>query len=216
MAAISKEQWHVMTGKEKAEYVWEYYKYPIIIGAFILIMLVYWVVGLIGRKDHVVGVLMIDTTGNAVEVDFSDFLLQNGKNPNKEDVNLNDSLVFIDAPEEMMNNYNKSEMLVAWLMDDDYDIMFGTEANFADYLDQGACIDLREALPEDLYAEVEDQIVFNDPDDESSYPCAILLKDNAWLNKNGYYSGDCLVGLLGHSEHPEMGIAFLRYILDNQ
>ena len=77
MDGMNKEKWQAMDKKKKAQYVWDYYKWPILIVIVILIVAVDMIYISITKKDPVMTVAMfnmVPENPNSTDSDFGEFL----------------------------------------------------------------------------------------------------------------------------------------------
>jgi hypothetical protein len=95
------------------------------------------------------------------------------------------------------------------------DLFFGTGDTFLDYANEGACLDLRTYISDDVLEKYKDHLIYSTDDGESeSYPCAIELTDNAWIKKYGIYDGTCYFGVFSRSEQKDYYTRFADFLLN--
>ena len=74
-------------------------------------------------------------------------------------------------------------------------------------------MDLRTYVSDDVLEKYKDHLIYSTDDGESeSYPCAIELTDNQWIQKYGIY--DCYFGVFSRSEQKDYYTKFADFLLN--
>ncbi len=106
------------------------------------------------------------------------------------------------------------ERLMALVMTNSMDLFISGDDVFDRYNQQEWFCDLREVLPEDLYQTCEEEgvLVYR-----NGVPVGVSLKDNERFNRYYVYIGsgneDIVAGIVYTGAHKEMGVNFLRFIM---
>lgn len=211
-----KVNWEKMSKAEKKDYIWDYYRYHIIIGVLVIFCLISVVINRLTYKEPLLNVLMLNYAGEEdVSLSgFTSFLENYGYENFDEAVTCNTSLYFLDNAGTEYQDYQTKEALYAWISAGEYDVFFGTGDLFLQIVDEGVLINLTEFLSEDLLAKYEGNLIYSDEDDTvEPYPCALQLKENGWLNEYQYYD-ECYFGIIYNGPSTETAKEFAEYILE--
>lgn len=212
-----KTDFKALSRKAKVQYIWDYYKWHILVAICVLALLIYTIVHFITYKESVLNVIMVDCYNN-LENDtagFDDFFQKEGFDSGKEQVTVTTSLTTmmddIDATD--LSDYDS---LTLRLTAGGEDLILSKEDVYMQYAAQGCMTDLTELLPQDLLEQYKDQLIYvTDSETGASYPCGVCLtKDNAWLSQYDYYEDECYFGILTKAEHADTALAFLEYVLE--
>ncbi|MCQ2539693.1 MAG: hypothetical protein MJ114_04510 [Acetatifactor sp.] len=135
--------------KVKLIYFWDYYKWPVIIAAIVLIVAIYQINFWINRKTPVFHAALINTA--EIEVNFADdahmseFMDYIGIDRDKEETFFDTS---ISIGKDQNSDYENAQKLVVWLAAAELDVMAGDINVLLRYGYQGDYMDLRNVLRE--------------------------------------------------------------------
>lgn len=232
MDGMNKEKWQAMDKKKKAQYVWDYYKWPILIVIVILIVAVDMIYISITKKDPVMTVAMfnmVPENPNSTDSDFGEFLDTYGyENFDGAVSNYNSFYIYEESENPELHDkyyFAHGENLINMLYAQAIDVVFGRGQYFEILADGKAFMDLRTLLSAETLEKFADSLVYCDPVPPEGYepeegeevfepyPCAIMLKDNAWVKENGCYMTGCFIAVPMQSEVKQVTLDFLEYIL---
>lgn len=208
-----KTDFKALSNKTKAQYVWDYYKWPIVITVAIVSFVIYMIYHYATYREPFLNVIMINCNDSiSANADgFDEFLTEYGYDPKESPVFLSSSLHFSEGEYSM--SYNDYQVLTMMIAAGDQDLFFGTGDVFTDYAEQGALIDLSTVLPAELLEQYKDSLLYStDGGEVASYPCAIELTDNTWLKKNNYYD-TCYFGIFYQNHNLEASVQFAEFLL---
>lgn len=207
-----KPDFKAMSTKTKAGYIWDYYKWPIILTILGICIVISFIYNRITYREPVLNVLMINCNDMVANDDsgFDEFLTAYGYDPAESPASLNASLYFPE--DDYSQSYNEFQVLSTLIAAGGEDVFFGRGEIYLNYVEQGAFQDLSELLSPELLARYEDQLLYADDEDGNSYPCAVTLTDNEWLRKNNYYDS-CYFGILYRGSNPETAVQFAEFLL---
>lgn len=210
-----KTDFKALSGKAKAGYIWDYYKWHIIVAAALAAFVFYLIHHYATYREPILNVIMINCN-DSITADasgFDEFLTDYGYNTKNQPVSLTSSLRFSDSEYSM--SYNDTQVLTMLIAAGGQDLFFGTGDVFLEYADQGALIDLSTILSEELLEKYKDHLIYStDGGEAASYPCAIELIDNEWVKKNHYYD-TCYFGIFYQSEHLDTALQFAEFLLND-
>lgn len=209
-----KTDFKALSSKAKVQYIWDYYKWPILAVIVAVIFVIYLIYHYVTYRDPLLNVIMINCNDSisADDSGFDEFLTKYGYDPDDFPVSLSSSLQFSDG--EYSLSYNDSQALTLMIAAGGQDLFFGTGDVYLDYADQGALIDLSTVLSEDLLERYKDSLIYSTDDGQvDAYPCAIELTDNAWVKKYNYYD-TCYFGIFYQNENLDAAVQFAEFLLN--
>lgn len=219
MSGMNKEKWKAMTPAQKREHIWEYYKVPIILVAFLVFMGSWFIYERSKYVEPVMKVVMTNMTNpRQDDTCFHEFLKTNGYEVYAGAVQMDQSLFFYDEPEDVqqMQATNASyETLFAIFSMSQHEIMFGAPSIYETCASQGALTDLSEVLPAELLEKHKDRLYYTDEGGfTTSYPCGVKVAGNSWIAASGFNNVG-YVGIMGTTDDLEMAVNFMVYFLEH-
>lgn len=209
---------------QKLEHIWTYYRVPIIAAVLGIILLVSLVQTLSNDTQPLLNVIMVDSNANAHgdAAPFDAFLKDIGAEPYEGAVSLNTNISFYSEEElerlgemernqAVLDNYDKEQMLFTLMAAGNGDVFFGKGEIFMSYARQGMLRNLEEVLSPELLEAYKEKLIYVE-EEGVSYPCAVSLSHNPWLEENGYYT-ECCFGLLHLGKNPETAARFAEFLL---
>lgn len=223
-----------MTNKQRAEYIWHYYKWYII-GTIIGIACLVSIVSEIVKNTRPVYLfaefvnsnMAFDTTGSTIE---EDFIKEYNINTNKTPLAFDFNTVLQDSALDNTTNYANQMRVMAEYTAKQLDIVCGPESIVAGDIDAGAYANFEEVLPEDLLAEIKSKGYdlwtyteaadpdFNTP--EKTYIAGFYIDTCPYLNNQGLAGlytvndGDRpIITIAVNTQHLDHAIEFIRMII---
>lgn len=210
-----KEAFKALSVGGKIQYIWNYYRAHIIVGAIIIAFVGYLIYHYATFKDTVLDILMVNSDlqyENLEDDGLGEFKGLIGFDEKKQDIILDKSLAYSDN-QEQANIYDVQATTIKMSVDGN-DVCFSDEYAFNAYAKDGAFLDLREYLTEDEMASIQDNIAYaTDEVTGEKVPCGIHLVDHPWLQKTSYYQNDAYVGIMINNDDLDTATAFIRYLL---
>ncbi len=214
MDGMNKEKWLAMTPQQKREHIWEYYKLPIVGGIITLLVLGWLLHGWLTYREPVLDVIVTNSQEYLEQEMFHEFLEEKGYEIYKGAVVIQQNMMFDrDNPEMMETNYNSMNTLNALLSSATQDILFTNADIFGACAVQGALMDLRQILTEEMFETYESLILYvQDEDTLEEYPCGIKVDGNPWVQEHiKDYKG--YVGIPRYADDVQQAKEFLLYLL---
>lgn len=208
-----KQKWAEMDRRERWEYFKDYYRKKVIwgiIGVIAVCSLVYSIFG--PSVEQVLYVAVIndywgDAAQRALEDDL-EMILET--DPKWEEVYVDDTYFFSDNSSDA---YSYVQKLAAFIFAGDVDLLVSDEPQYEVYATQDYFLDLEEVLPADLYAEVQEYLVYyTSESDGVSRPVGIRLGESSVFRSLGGYQEDPVMGILANSEYVDHAIAMIRHL----
>ena len=218
-----------MKTKERFSYIWDYYKWVIILGVVALIVVLNIVRAFGSRKETALYVLAVNADANAVggkpEELFTDFLTEHGFDPDKEEVLVNTGITYLEGT--AANEVYAMQAIVTILGSGAADVCLMDEDLFVQEASLGAFVPVQFYLTEEEMDRYADRIVWveADPDIE---PIAEAGEDSAkgtlyargirltegMIRESGLYGNiDPIVGIAYASEKKELASELVHELL---
>lgn len=211
-----KTNFRTLSKKQKIEYIWDYYKWHIIVVVAILAAIGSLIHHYATYKETVLDVIMINSNYTFTNEtpgleDYYDIIQLK---PKTEKVSVDASLTFSES-DAYSTNYYSDQTLSLRLSVGGSDILFSNESVFTQYASLHCFTDLTTVLTEEELAEWADLLVYvTEEETNYEYPCGILLPKENWSTINGYYSDSEYLSISCCAENLDNAVAFLRYVLN--
>lgn len=201
-----------LSPRAKIEFIWDYYRWHILIALFLIVIGISALYNAISYREPLLNITMIDCNINHNHSDeaFAGFFDAYGYESFDNAILLEDNIRFnIDTE----NTYASSQRLMCILAAGETDIFFWTGEELDGFIEDGILLDLTQILPDDLLETHNDELIYTtDNNTGKSYPCALTLEGNKWINDNKYYT-DCKIGISCRSDHLEVIKEFCVFLL---
>lgn len=210
----AKPKFKEMNTKKKIEYIWDYYKVIILCSIFAIYAIGSAIYNHVTEKECLLKLIMIN--GNipydgAIFAD--DFLQEQDLKPDTQEIVVS-SIGLGLTNETYQEDFNTTQALIVRLTSGNIDIMSAPSDIYKDYAKEGYYSNLNDIFTPDELARYEDLLVFTtDSVTNETYPCGFDLSNSRWIDKYGYYSGDCQFGIIYNCTHTELAKEFLLFIL---
>ena len=207
-----------LKGKARIEYIWDYYKLPILAVICVIAFIIYMIVHFVTYKETALEIFMVNTTNqNTEEVAAStdEFFQQEGLSGKDEEIFIDTSILFSEDMGDSTNYYSNRSLTVKFAVGGG-DILFAPDYVFNNYAGSGAMMPLTDVLTDDELEQYKDILVYTTEEESGeTYPCGVALTDNEWLLTHHFYpEGETLyLGIGYNSKSPETARNFFHYIL---
>lgn len=211
-----KTDFKSLSAKAKIEYIWDYYRWHIIITVGVIIAVTSTIHYYAAYQENVMNIVIVNAADPQQEaaLGLDEFYELAGLNPADGEIYIDTSLVYSLDADDAMYYYNEQTLLVRFAAGD-MDVFIAPQQVFERYADNGYLADLSTLLSEEDVAKYADLFAYGtDLDTNTSIPCGIILEDNSWLTENHYYDGTCCIGITANTESPELALEFLQYIME--
>ena len=154
------------TTKQKISYIWDYYKWHILIPIILVVAVTSWIVNMITAPDIILnGVLMniykMDSSFSSEEL-VNGFYDTHGIDSKEEEINLNMNLYFNAT--STTDSYQTLQVLMAWHSADSLDFITADLPTMTELTYRGYFSDLRELLSDDQLTMYEPYFLYIDQD----------------------------------------------------
>ncbi len=216
-----------MSPKERAIYIWDYYKWFLIIGIIAIIAVISIARHFLTQKESVLYVVLANADSLSAEGDgkelFSDFLEREGFDPKKKEIEVNQSISYLSG--QSMSDIYGMQALTTILGSGTADVCVMNEELFQELASLGAFVPVSFYLSEEEMEEQADQILWvsADPDVETIaegteseapgtlYARGIRISDDNVLTENGLYPPEgTYIGIANASGRAELAAKLVR------
>lgn len=199
--------------KARVQFIWDYYRLPIIAAAVSIALLI-TAVGLnLGRGEVAMYAVFVNTDQTGLEPDAAllDAVLEEaGKDMGKKHIDITANLYL-----GQNGAYDGETIMVlsALFGISDLDLFAADEAVFRRYADQNAFADLSKLIEPELLGEHERDLYYYDTEDGQRVLGGIVLHPGSVLHRAGYYHADVVIGAAINGENLDEAIQFIRALL---
>lgn len=227
---MDKDRFKELNTSKKLQYIWDYYKAPILIVVAVLFVLVSFIRNRLAYKPTVFNLVMIDSNvTDLIEGSLLDGFASYCKDfdPDTQQISLHadyDSSTFDEGI------YSNRQRILAEYNVGSIDATIAPKKVIEDLGQSQTFGDLKDILPPDLMERIMSSgydlicISYTDPatDETHEYPAAINISSSAEIKKgftdaNGetipYYDTDCYYAISPNSSYIDHDILFLEYLL---
>lgn len=211
-----KTDFKAMKKSELAGYIWDYYKWYIIVGVIVIAAVIGAVIHFRSFKDAVVNVALINSELVGQEAEskniFAGYMEKYGYDPEKEEVALNTGYRF------GMDSNTKLEMesfqsCYAMTVGGGIDILVSDDDELHRFLGENFMMaNLSKYLPGDVLKKYEDDLIYATVKEEQ-WPVGIRLSQDSLLVSSGFYGKECCVGIAQGAARGEEASQLLLYLL---
>lgn len=222
---VWSEEWakiKALPFKEKIQYIWMYFKIPIIVALFVIGFGTFLIVRIATNiPDNWLTVTFANTTaraGTGSEI-WKDFTEYAGYDLKQKKVEFNAESYFDYLQNQARGNayYNA---FVSLADAGEIDAITMSKDSLAALGQSGRLFDLNDEACASLKEKYADRFIYytpvNDEEHTAPIPVGIDVSDSLLVTKYKVYSGDCALGVGAHSENIKEIEDFLRFILEGK
>lgn len=197
--------------KNNLEYFWMYYKWPIMAGAVVFILSVYFIMSGICRKECALSVMMIDChTEVSQEQMEQDFIKNSVLDEQKYEVQIQNNLMFEDTDS---GNYAMTSLsrFMADIGSEKLDVCIMLEQDFMKYDRSDTFLDLRECMTEKQLLSVKDKWI----ETEDGRIIGIYADSLPEIECYGCYEAEetkAGAGIVYNTKHKENAVKYLLFL----
>lgn len=199
--------------KARIQFIWDYYRLPILAAAVALALLI-TAVGLnLGRGEVAMYAVFVNTDQTGLEPDAAllDAVLEEaGTDMGKKHIDITANLYL-----GQNGAYDGETIMVlaALFGISDLDLFAADEPVFRRYADQNAFADLSKLIEPELLAGHERDLYYYDTEDGQRVLGGIVLHPGSVLHRAGYYHADVVIGAAINGENLDEAVRFIRALL---
>lgn len=224
-------------GKKKAQYIWDYYKFPIVVCLIFLYIIGYMVYGRFTKKEPVLYVGLINIAAgeqltSQLDDEFWEFA---GETPSGKKVQLYTGLYLTANQDDPNHQYTYASRIkiLASIDGEQLDVVLMNKEAFDAFSQNGYLCNLEELLREsspDTFEELKPYLVSNvtileDNSDDlladdslpyqavtEEYPMGLNVSRNGLLEQAGFRD-NVYLGVIGNSPRTETAVKYINYLI---
>lgn len=231
-----KEKWKRLHGGQKLQYIWDYYKFPIVVCFIFLYIIGYNVYGHLSKKDIILYAALVNVSvddQNSVQLSdgFLDFI-DAGSSQNA--VQLYKGLYLASDQDDPNHEYTYASRIkiIASIDSEQLDIALMNKEAFDAFSSNGYLCNLEELLQDldpDAYKELKPYLVTNTviltdnseelPTDETltyqavtkEYPMGLNISQKGLFKQAGF-KNDLYLGVIRNAPHADIAVKYINYL----
>lgn len=223
-------------GKQKIQYIWDYYKLPIVICLIILYIIGYTVHGHFSKKETLLYTGLVNISAGERLTDKLDrgFLNSLDADTSKTDMKLYTGLYLTDNPDDPNHEYTYASRIkiIASIDDEQLDVVFMNKEVFDAFSQNGYLYNM-EKLLQDTNPEamtelkpylVSNTVILEDNTNDmlldhslpyhavtDEFPMGLLISQKGLLKEAGF-EDDVYLGVVKNSPRTDMAIEYIEYL----
>ena len=204
--------------KSRINFIWDYYKIPIIAFLTVIGLGLIMIISNIGRKDASMYVVLLNNDSSLVECDpsiFDEQLSKSSLDLKGKTVDVNDKLSVGYEGNEAADIVTM-QILTALFTISDLDLYVADKKYFDYFLEDGGYCDLSLVLDEDLLNKYKDDLYYWENSNGQKILCGIVLHNGSIIHKAGYYHDDVIMGVVSNANNMEVAVEFIRLMLSDR
>lgn len=215
-----KADFKTMKKSEIAGFIWDYYKWYIIVGVIIIGVAVSLIHHYMSYKDPVVQIALINCNDEGTkengQPDFSDFMQKYGYDEGKETVDLLTDYQFSLTSDDSRQIYTFQSFIVLTAAGG-IDVLAADEEIYEYIAGCKAVEPLDNYLPEKYMEKYKDDIIYvTNQETGKEFAAGIRIPNNKWMVEHGFYEEDCVIGFATGTTREEAAVRMLLYLLGEE
>lgn len=236
MKTLQDKNLKTLKGKAKLQYIWDYYKLPLIVLAILLYIFGYILYNHFTEKERILYTALVNVNAGETLTKglCNDFLDSLNLNPSQNQLELYTGLYLTDNDQNAYHQYTYASRIKILAMIDGklLDVVLMNKEAFDAFSQNGYLYDLAEFLPQadiNLYESIQSDLVAN----------LIILEDNAIehqldtslsyeavteehyygidlshtpLIKNARFAEPVYLGIIANSPRTDIAVAYIKYL----
>ncbi len=213
-----RQKLKAMPWKDRLWYIWEYYKVHML-GLVILGFVIYLIATILYNQtfeQRLYYVVMNNTTPSSANFDAINQEFKDLMGYGKKDTVTGDGSVYLNFGETASEmDYAYMAKVSALVASQELDMLITDESTFQHYAESDAFMNLEEALPEDLWEQLQDQILYTADGSGQEFPCGIEISNTRFPEDAGVSISPCYLGIISNTNHFDTVISWIRFILED-
>ena len=207
-----RERIRSLSPAQKRQFIWDYYKLPVIAAASVVVLAALTLVFNAGRGDTVMYAVLVNADDRADESVFTRLLEEGGMDMTGKEVGVAAGYrLGLEGGE--ITDVSTVQVLAALFGIGDLDLFAADESVFASYAAQDAFVDISLFVDGGVLAAHEEDLYRYLDSYDHEIVGGIWLRESSPLHEAGYYTGDVLIGAAAQAEHIDEAVAVLKQLL---
>ena len=232
----TKEHWKHLRGKQKIQYIWDYYKLPVTVCLIILYILSYILYGHLTKKDILLYAGLVNVSaGEQLTSELGRHFMDSiDSDVSRTDLKLYTGLYLTDNPDDPNHEYTYASRIkiIASIDDEQLDIVLMNKEAFDAFSQNGYLCNMEELLrntDSKTAADLEPYLVSNTVilednaddmllDESLSYhavteefPMGLLVSQKGVFKEAGF-ADEVYLGILKNSPRIDMAVKYIKYL----
>ncbi len=203
-----------MSGRDRLWYVWEYYKYIIIIGILVLSCIISILINLLNPSNIYLNTITLNlpSASQKIPTQLTDGLHTAMGLDKYSEVKVEEFYInFKDQYTEQ--DYQSVQRLFTLIGVREVDIILTGQEELDALASQIAFFNLEDGLPQNLWNQLQSRIIYIDSGENAElYPAGIDISDTAFVRDCGYISQSVVFSIPNNTKNLEHCIEMLEYI----
>lgn len=201
-----------LKGKKLWEFIWDYYKIPIISVASLVLVFVLAGMLNLSRGDIAMYAVLVNANEETESTVFDELLTRGG-------MDLGEKTVSVIANYKLGGQFSEVydmetvQVLAAQFAIGDLDVFAANEAVFTSYSVQDAFVDISLFMEPELLERKKEDLYWYENSDGVKIAGGVWLRDGSPLHEAGYYSSDVLIGVVANAQNLDEAVAAILQIL---
>ncbi len=201
--------------EEKAAFIWDYYKVPIIALMSFLVILLLVIVNNLGRKQTAMYLVMVNSDAAYVECDeeqIQQILADSDYDAGDKQIEISSSYT-LGTSGSSSSDAETLQVLTALFSISDMDVYIADQEYFDYFAGNGGYADLSLLMDQDLLDQWEDCLYYTENEDGTTTLSGIILPEDSVFHQAGYYHDTAILGIVARADNLEAAVAFLKSFL---
>ncbi len=203
------------TRGEKAAFVWDYYKYPIIAAVAVLAIVILAIINNIGRVKTSMYMVMVNSDAAYVECDdfgIQEILERSNYETGGKKIEINASYT-IGSQGSTTSDLETIQVLNALFSISDLDVYVADRKYFDYFAERDGYADLSLLIDKELLKKWEKNLYYVDNSSGGKVLAGIILPSDSIFHKAGYYHDEAILGVVAKADNLEAAVAFVTEFL---
>ena len=203
-----------LAGKKKLQFIWDYYKIPLLAVLFVLVLGALAFLIRTPKKNIALYIVWINAVPAEESSYFDDLLHGIGEEYSEKTADVNTAYT-LGVPGNEASDAQTMQLLSALFGIGDMDIFIADPQHFEQYAGKGAFTDLTEALPEDLRNAAEERLLYSLTEKGESVASGYRLTDSSCAAEAGYLlpGSEAVLGVLGNAQNKDTAVKLLEELI---
>ena len=204
---------NITNKKDKYIFLWDYYKAPIILTILVFVLLLYLLFSIIGRRQNILYVVLLNTDSSIVEVNesiFIDELTKTDIDSTNKNVDVN---AYLSLGLDESQDGETLQVLNALFSITDLDLFISPKEYFDMFVDKDAFCDLSLLLDKELLNKHKDDLYICKDSNNQDIVAGVILHSDSIIHNAGYYHDDVIIGATNNGVNLDNAITFINQLL---
>lgn len=217
---MNEQQFKPKTVKQKIRYFWDYHKWKVLIPIAVLIFVGTFITSYLEEtREPALVIAIVNGQDTKVFENFvmEDYVKERGIDTEKMPLRIESGFLHPKVMDEMASADTVTvaglQKYTSMLTNGTIDVTISTTWAVEEYEKSDAYCDLKELLPDDLYRELEEKILFYRDQSGKELPVGIDLQGLSFLG-DFYEEGTPVLAVSAYSTRKEEAAAFIEWLIN--